>query len=89
MPGALFLIEGNKAQLFWLIVYQKISIRSQFKDQIRNSERVVYAWLSSYFEFDLYIENGTAGCARNELFERSYGAQGSNNATWWEKIEKN
>jgi len=39
-------------------------------------------------EFKPFKHRLRLGCEQNELFPKSYGAQGSNDATWWEKIKK-
>jgi len=48
----------------------KCTVSAHFKEVVRKS--VVNS----------YSLTKIIGCARNELFSKSYGAQGSNDATW-------
>ena len=38
--------------------------------------------LNAFWQIVEHDDQGGVGCARNELFSKSYGAQGSNDATW-------
>ena len=71
-------LEQDVFVMLQVLAFDKFLISNLFEEEFEQAFR---KRVDIVTDIDLIL----VGCARNELFSKSYGAQGSNDATWCDK----